>query len=108
MTLLDMTNLIQTAINNKNELFLKVKPPSSEKIKEVRFCPYIYGVDSLEFPFMWGYLPQFDTFYKIPLQQIEDAETIRILYTPFPNAKYLKPQGEEHYCVLKGEWKYRP
>jgi len=103
----EIVSSIKNAITNKNELYIKIKAASSNAFKEIRFCPYIYGVDPLKFQFVWGYMPQFQTFYKIHLQQIEEAEVIRILYTPFPNAKYLKPEGEEHLCVLDGNWKYR-
>lgn len=108
MNVSDITFLIKDAITSKNELFIKIKAASSSAFREIRFCPYIYGIDPLKFQFVWGFMPQYQTFYKIHLQQIEEAEIIRIMYTPFPNAKYLKPDGEEHLCVLDGGWKYRP
>ena len=108
MYLSDIVNLIEKAINNKNELYLKVKTAQADKKKEVRFCPYIYGLDLLEIPFTWGYLPETKSFYTLLLSQIEELEIITIAFMPFPNAKYLKPPGEEHYCVVKGSWKYIP
>lgn len=108
MGLSEIIKLIYKAISNKNELFLKVRAAQGDKIKEIRFCPYVYGLDQLEIPFIWGYLPEIKGFYKLLLNQIEEGETITISYSPFPNAKYLKPQGEVHYCVLKGSWRYLP
>lgn len=102
----EMTSLIQKAINIKNELLLKVKTLPGASVKEVRFCPYIYGLDQLEIPFIWGYLPEIKSFYKLFLTQIESVDTITIAFSPFPNARYLKPDGEEHYCILKGSWRY--
>lgn len=106
MDYLNISELIKVAISDKKELNLKLKTTSNATQQEVRFCPYIYGEDTLNFKFIWGYLPQFQTFYSLPVQQIEAAEPVRVLYSAFPNAKYLKPQGEEHYCVLEGGWKY--
>ena len=102
----NLTETIKVAIADKKELNIKLKNTSTATSQEIRFCPYIFGEDSLNFKFIWGYLPEYQIFYSLPIQQIEEAEPIRILYSAFPNAKYLRPQGEKHYSVLKGGWKY--
>lgn len=102
----NLTHLIKTAIEAKKELVVKLKSNSTFSSQEVRFYPYIFGADLLNFKFIWGYLPELKTFYSLPLQQIEEAEPNFSTYSPFSFAKYLKPQGEKHFCVLEGVWKY--
>lgn len=103
-----MKNTIAKAIKNSSELSLIANLPFTSKSKPFRFQPYILGVDVLGFPFVWGYLPDFQCFYKVTLDMIVEIEIIGISYSAFNNAKYIRPGKEKHTNILKGQWKYVP
>lgn len=102
-----MTIDFENAISKRIELFLKVKLSGISDYQDIRLQPYIFGKDVLGFQFLWGYIPNLDVFYKILINLIGEAEELSISFTPLPNAKYIRPDGETHYCVVKGEWKYK-
>lgn len=89
------------------ELFLKVEIVETRQFKNVRFQPYIYGRDVLGFQFLWGFVPELNIFYKIPTYLICEVSSMSIRFTPISSAKYIRPDGERHYCVVKGEWRYK-
>lgn len=98
-----LIDIIQSAILEKKELLLIIKPSddATENI-EVFMQPYVYGHDVLQYSFVWGYLSHNGVFYKILTDWIISAETIEIPFSAQEDAVYEQSPGEEHLCVLEG------
>lgn len=98
-----LIDIIQSAIQEKKELLLKIKSGEEpESYLEVFMQPYIYGNDILQYGFVWGYLSHNGVFYKVLTDWIVSAETIEIPYTVQDGSVYDQSPGEEHLCVLEG------
>lgn len=70
--------VIETAIAEKRELKLTLFCPVDGE-KGFKLQPYLRGIDVLGFPFIWGYLPEYETYYKVNedlvIDMIETGET---------------------------------
>lgn len=97
----NLTELIKKAITTKKELRIKLKPSSTFTSQEIRFCPFIFGADLLNFKFIWGYLPDYEIFYSLPVREIDHAAPLSNLFSSYPSPTYSKASGEKHYCVLE-------
>lgn len=95
-------NAIAEAIKSKRELNLKVKYGLGNEVKDLKFQPYIYGDDFLQYPFVWGYFSYPMVFYKLLIEHIIEARITDTAYTVQKAAVYSYSIEEEHYTVLEG------
>ena len=96
------TDTIELAIQQKKELLLRVTYGPSEIISDVFICPYLYGLDVLNYEFVWGYLPEHSTFYKVLVFHIIAAEIVEVPFEVLPCACYQYAQGDELPFIVEG------
>ncbi len=93
---------IDKAIQEKKALILRVKHGLGSTLEDIGFEPYIYGDDTLQYPFVWGYLSHSGLFYKLLLDHIISAKLTEESFSVRPEACYQYALEEEHFSVLKG------
>jgi hypothetical protein len=95
-----LVDIIKKGIEDKIELILTAKYGLGDKNLEVPFQPYIYGEDSMQYQFVWGYLSYPMLFYKFHMDNIVSAKLSDTTFTVLPNACYQYAIEEERYAVL--------
>jgi hypothetical protein len=55
-------------------------------------CPYIFREDILMYEFVWGYLPEHSTFYKVLTTEVVSAEIVEIEFEVIPTQFICMPK----------------
>lgn len=97
-----VTDTIELAIQQKKELLLKVTYGDSDLSSDLFICPYLFGIDVLNYEFVWGYLPVQDTFYKVLILHVQAAEIIELSFEVLPQACYQYVQADEIPEIVEG------
>lgn len=81
-----LTETILTAISQRRKLKLKLSSDhDANELIEVLIKPHLLGEDVLKNKFIWGFLPETETFYKMPIVLIVDAD--------FSDAEFIGSEG---------------
>lgn len=97
-----ITDTIELAIQQKKQLLLKVTYGDSDIESDLFICPYVFGIDVLDYEFVWGYLPDQDTFYKVLVLHVIAAEIIELSFDVLPQACYQYAQADEIPFIVDG------
>jgi hypothetical protein len=90
---------LHEAIKQGKELQIKIKYNLGGDL-EVEFQPYIYGSDTMQHEFAWGFLTHSGLYYKFRLTDIISGKFTGATYKVRPDAFYLYSIEEEFYAVL--------
>ena len=96
-----LASIIQEAISSKKVLSLTIKHGLGEKI-DIEIEPYIYGDDTMQYSFVWGYLSFSRLFYKLRFDSIEKATILKKEFGILPNAVYYYTLEEELWEIISG------
>lgn len=92
---------IQRAIDAKMELSFNYKHGIGGEISNV-FHAYILGDDTMQYSFVWGYLPDQGLYYKFMLSNIVSAKLLTKKYAVREDACYQYSIEEEHFNRVEG------
>jgi len=92
---------IENGIKNNTEVILAVRHGLGDIIEGTKFQPYILGDDSYQYSFVWGFLPDFNLYYKFMLDNIITVKNTTIEYFVREDACYQHAIEEEQFAVLK-------
>lgn len=102
MTRNQIYETLEKAINNKSEIMLSAKHGLGSLIDGMRFQPYILGDDSFQYPFVWGYLPGNNEYYKFMLDNVVATKSVAAKYDVREDACYQHAINEDHFARLTG------
>jgi hypothetical protein len=91
---------INKAIDNQLTLTIIYKYGLGETV-EVNFNPYIYGADTMQYDFVWGFLTHSGLHYKMFIRFIESAKLTTKKFTVESDSIYLYAIEEEHWNRIK-------
>lgn len=97
-----ITDTIELAIQQKKQLLLKVTYGDSDIESDLFICPYVFGIDVLNYEFVWGYLPDQETFYKVLILHVQAAEITELQFEVLPQACYQYLQADEIPEIVEG------
>ena len=101
MTKLEIGNTVQMAIENAQSVTIKFKHGVGEELT-LPFDPYIYGDDTMQYSFVWGYLPQNNLYYKFMFDIVTSVKLTPDKFSVKDDAVYLYAIEEEHWCRVSG------
>ena len=97
---MDKEEKITKAIEDHETLLIKMKYGLGNEL-EVEFDPYIYGSDTMQYRFVWGYLPWSNLYYKLIEDFIISIKKTNKKFEFNSGAMYINSIEEEHYASLK-------
>lgn len=102
MSVKEIYEVIEKAINEKSELVLTVKHGLGDLIPDTHFQAYRLGDDTYQYSYVWGYLPNLNLYYKFRLDQIVAAKATITKYGVREDACYQHSIEEDTYAQLEG------
>jgi len=102
MTQKQIYESLEKAISNKSEVMLSARHGLGSLIDGMRFQPYVLGDDSFQYPFVWGYLPGNNEYYKFMLGNVVAAKSTTSKYDVREDACYQHATNEDHFGRLAG------
>jgi hypothetical protein len=102
MTQEQVYKALEKAINSKTEVLLSAIHGLGSLLDGMRFQPYILGDDSFQYPFVWGYLPDNNEYYKFMLSTVVTAKPVAAKYDVREDACYQHAINEDHFGRLAG------
>jgi hypothetical protein len=100
MKSIDIENKIIDAIENHKTILIKFKYGLGQEL-EIEFDPYIYGSDTMQYGFVWGFLPSSGLFYKLIFDFIISVRSTNKKFTVEPDTMYLYAIEEDHRIRVK-------
>jgi hypothetical protein len=94
--------LITDTIEQKKQLLLKATYSDSVILSDLFLCPYVFGIDCRNYEFVWAYLPNQETFYKLLILHVQSAEIIDLSFEVLPFACYQYAQADELPEIVEG------
>lgn len=94
----DTIEIINKSINTQTRLSLKIKHGLGNSI-EVDFDPYIYGDDTMQYRFLWGYLVHNRLTYKFRVADIVSAKLTEDKFKIIDYAWYYYSLEEEFWNI---------
>ncbi|SHG04219.1 hypothetical protein SAMN05444274_1258 [Mariniphaga anaerophila] len=88
------------AIEDHETLLIKMKYGLGNEL-EIEFDPYIYGSDTMQYDFVWGFLPWSNLMYKIMIDFIISVSSTKKKFKIQSDAIYLYAIEEEHRQSVK-------
>lgn len=95
----DIEKKIIEAIENHKTILITFKYGLGDDL-EIEFDPYIYGSDTMQYGFVWGFLPWSNLFYKLMFDFIISVKTTGKIFKIQSDAIYLYAMEEEHYHTI--------
>jgi hypothetical protein len=92
---------IKKAIDSNKTLDLTIKHGVGDTI-EISLDPYILGSDTMQYDFVWGYIPFNKLYYKLILDFILSARVSEKKFEVQNDAVYLFALEEEHFEIVGG------
>ena len=101
MKKLEIEKTILKAIENNQTIKIKLKHGLGNEI-ELLFEPYIYGTDTMQHEFVWGFLPESLFHYRLMADFIISAKLTNTKFEVQFDSIYLYSIEEEHRCRVAG------
>ena len=101
MTKLEIEKTILKAIENSQSIKIKFKYGLGNET-ELLFDPYIYGSDTMQYEFVWGFLPESLLHYRLMADFIISAKLTNTKFEVQSDSMYLYSIEEEHRCRVAG------
>jgi hypothetical protein len=96
----EIDEIIKRAILDNQTITVKFKHGTGDEL-ELDFDPYIYGDDTMQYGFVWGYLPTNLLFYKFMVDSIISVKLTQQTFIVHSEARYLYSLEEEHWGRVK-------
>lgn len=96
----EIEKIIIDATENHKTILVKMKHGLGKEL-EVEFDPYIYGSDTMQYQFIWGFLPWSNQIYKIMFDCIISVKLLDKIFVVQSDALYLFAIEEEHWSCVK-------
>lgn len=87
---------IENAIQNHKTILINTKYGLGQEL-EVEFDPYIIGSDTMQYGFVWGFLPWNNLMYKFILNNLLSVKITDKTFKVQSDVIYLYAIEEEHY-----------
>lgn len=98
----EIYEVLEKAINEKNEVVLTVKHGLGDTIPDTHFQGYRLGNDTYQYGYVWGYLSDLNLYYKFLLDQIVAVKVIETKYAVREDACYQHAIEEDTFAQLDG------
>jgi hypothetical protein len=101
MTTLKILDAISSGIKEQKVLIITLMLGNGEDLVNLPFCPYIEGRDIFLHHFIWGYVPNYSTFFKVRTEDILSAYLTNDSFEVDKDTVYRFHPTESHSAVIK-------